>query len=78
MARCRNYLQTTSDVQRHFFYVGCWKSFQISLFPRLYQVVKGLLSSVLHGQTLGAVFSRGEGTETLLVKQGCLELSNGK
>lgn len=61
------YLEATSHMQRHFFYVGSRESFESFLSPLLYEVVERLLSSVLHGQTLGAVFGRGEGTETLML-----------
>lgn len=59
------YLEATSHMQRHLFYVGSRESLEFVLSPLLYEVVEGLLSSVLHGQTLGAVFGRGERTETL-------------
>lgn len=48
----RIYLKATSDMQRYFLDVGSGESFQAVLSPLLYQVIEGLLSSVLHGQTL--------------------------
>lgn len=50
-------------MQRHFLYGGSRKSCQTFLPPLLYQVVEGLLSPVLHGQTLGSVLGCGEGTK---------------
>lgn len=63
------YLQATSHMQCHFLYNSGRKSFQAALPPLLYQVIEGLLSSVLHGQTLGTIFGSGEGTETLMFAQ---------
>lgn len=57
------YLKATGNMQRYFFYVGSRESFEAVLFPLLYQVVEGLLSSVLHGQTLRSIFGRGEGAK---------------
>ena len=71
------YLQAASNVQRHFFDVGGRKSCEAVLFPLLNQVVEGLLSSVLHGQTLGAIFGRGEGTEPLKLQIGHAGLTTG-
>lgn len=64
-----NYLQAASNMQCHFLYDGSRKSSEAILPPLLDQVIEGLLSSVLHGQTLGAVFGRGEGAETWMFGQ---------
>lgn len=58
------YLKATSNMQSYFLYVGGGERFEAVLFPPLYQVIEGLLSSVLHGKTLWSIFGRGEGTET--------------
>lgn len=75
--QCTIYLQTTSYMQCHLFDVGGRKSFVAVLSPLLDQVVKGLLSSVLHSQTLGAIFGRSERTEPFMLGQGHTGLTTG-
>lgn len=58
------YLKASSNMQRHFLDVGGGEGFQALIFPPLYQVVEGLFSSVLHGETLGSIFGRGKGPKT--------------
>lgn len=58
------YLKASGDVQSHFLDICGRERLEAVLFPLLDQVVEGLLSSVLHGQTLGPVLGGGEGPET--------------
>lgn len=58
------YLKASGDVQSHFLDICGRERLEAVLFPLLDQVVEGLLSSVLHGQTLGPVLGSGEGPET--------------
>lgn len=60
----RRYLKASGDVQSHFLDVGCREGGKAVLLPLLDEVVERLLSSELHGQTLGAVLGSGEGPET--------------
>lgn len=64
------YLEAAGDMQSHFLDIGCREGGKAVLLPLLDQVVERLLSSVLHGQTLGAVLGCGEGPETCSF-QGC-------
>lgn len=60
------YLKATRNIQCHFLDVGGRERFQAFLSPLLYEVIEGLLSSILHGETLGSIFGRGKGTKTLI------------
>lgn len=58
-----SYLQSSGNVQGHLLDVADGECLETLLFPPFYQVVEGLLSPVLHGQTLGAIRRCGEGSE---------------
>lgn len=61
-------LQPAGDMKRHFFNVGGRKGLKTVFSALLDEVVEGLLSSKLHGQTLGAVFGRGQCPESCRFK----------
>lgn len=52
MTESMMYLKATSDMQCYFLDVGGRERFEAVLSPLLYQVIEGLLASVLHGKTL--------------------------